>query len=283
MRIMVTGAAGQLGRAVLRTLKARGVNCLGAARPDFDLTDGAAVMRAVQEYQPDAIIHCAAYTAVDRAESDPDACMAVGGMGTLHLVRAALSVGAKLMYISTDYVFPGCGSDPHETNAPLQPLNVYGLSKLQGEEAVRSLMTRYFIVRTSWVFGPGGRSFVETMRRLGREKAVVRVVSDQAGSPTYAEDLAELLADMIGTSRYGVYHATNEGFCTFAELAEEVLRLTGSACRVERITSDQYGAAAKRPLNGRLSKESLDRAGFARLPHWRDALVRYLAQAENEG
>lgn len=278
MRIMVTGAAGQLGSAVVGELTARGMNVLGVTRQDFDLTDGEAVKRAVLAYQPDAIIHCAAYTAVDRAESEPDACMASGGMGTLHLVRAALRAGAKLMYISTDYVFSGEGEEPHEADAPLQPLNVYGLSKLQGEEAVRSLMRRYFIVRTSWVFGPGGRNFVATMRRLGRERAAVRVVSDQVGSPTYTADLARLLADMIVTERYGVYHAANEGECSFADLAEEVMRRTGSACRVERISSGQYPAAAKRPLNSRLSKRSLDRAGFARLPHWRDALKRYLEE-----
>lgn len=276
MRIMVTGAAGQLGSAVVRELTARKMDVRGVTRQDFDLTDGGAVISAVQAYRPDAIIHCAAYTAVDRAESEPDLCMAVGGMGTLHLVRAALNAGAKLMYISTDYVFSGGGEEPHETNAPTQPLNVYGLSKLQGEEAVRSLMQRYFIVRTSWVFGPGGHNFVATMRRLGREKTAVRVVSDQVGSPTYTADIARLLADMIVTERYGIYHAANEGECSFAELAEEVMRLTGSACRVERISSGQYPAAARRPKNSRLSKRSLDRAGFARLPHWRDALKRHL-------
>lgn len=280
MRIMVTGAAGQLGSAVMREMTARGHDVYGAVRQDFDLTDGAAVKRAVHSYQPDAIIHCAAYTAVDRAESEPDACMAAGGMGTLHLVRAALVVGAKLMYISTDYVFDGAGTLPHETNDPLRPLNIYGLSKLQGEEAVRGLMRRYFIVRTSWVFGPDGQNFVETMRRLGRERAAVRVVADQVGAPTYTGDLARLLADMIVTERYGTYHASNEGECSFAELAEEVMRLSGSACRVERITTGQYPCAAKRPLNSRLSKECLDRAGFARMPHWKDALRRYLAEGK---
>ena len=209
MKIMVTGAQGQLGADVMRQLRALNITALGVDRDDFDLTDQDAVRSAVTAFQPDAIIHCAAYTAVDKAETEPDVCAAVNAGGTLNIVRAALTVGAKLVYISTDYVFSGKTEGLVETDAAYGALNVYGLSKQQGEEAVRSLMTRYFIVRTTWVFGVNGNNFVKTMLRLGAERQEVSVVRDQIASPTYSVDLARLLCDMVRTSRYGVYHATN--------------------------------------------------------------------------
>lgn len=282
MRIMVTGATGLLGQEVVRELRARGHECLGVSTADFDLTDAAAVLRAVMACQPQAVVHCAAWTAVDRAESEPEKCAAVNGLGTLHLVRAAQKTGAKLLYVSTDYVFDGSGDAPHEVDDRTAPLNVYGLSKLQGEEAVRGVMSRYFILRTSWVFGAGGPCFVGSMLRLGREKAQVSVVCDQVGAPTYAADLAVLIADMIVTDRYGVYHASNEGSCSFAELAQTVMRADGSRCRVQPITTAEYGAAARRPLNGRLSMRSLDENGFRRLPTWENALHRYLNEMKRK-
>lgn len=278
MKILVTGATGMLGQDVVRTLRQRGHVCLGVGSKDFDLLDAQAVMREVCAFMPEAIVHCAAYTAVDQAESEPERCAAVNGLGTLNLVRAALNIGAKLLYISTDYVFDGAGNAPREATDRPGPLNVYGLSKLQGEEAVRGLMTRAFILRTSWVFGAGGRSFVSTMLRLGQERSTVRVVDDQRGAPTYTPDLARLIADMIVTDRYGVYHATNEGCCSFAEFARAILQLSGSQCRVQAIPSAEYPCAARRPLNSRLSKRSLDEAGFSRLPPWEDALRRFLAE-----
>ena len=278
MRVLVTGATGMLGQDVVRTLRARGHVCLGAGSADFDLLDAEAVQRAVQGFMPEAIVHCAAYTAVDQAESEPERCAAVNGLGTLHLVRAALAVGAKLLYVSTDYVFDGSGDAPWEAGDRPRPLNVYGLSKMQGEEAVRGLMKKYFILRTSWVFGAGGRSFVSTMLRLGQERTSVRVVDDQYGAPTYTADLARLIADMIVTDRYGIYHASNEGCCTFAQFARAILQLSGSRCRVEAIATAEYPCAARRPLNSRLSKRSLDEAGFRRLPPWEDALRRFLAE-----
>jgi len=203
-------------------------------------------------------------------------------MGTLNLVRAALAVNARLLYISTDYVFDGSGDAPHETTEKNRPLNVYGLSKLQGEEAIRGVMSRYFILRTSWVFGKGGPCFVGTMLRLGRERAYVPVVRDQVGAPTYAVDLAALIADMIVTEKYGVYHAANEGSCTFAELAQMVMRADGSRCRIQPITTEEYGAAARRPRNSRLSMRSLDENGFCRLPPWENALHRYLEEMKKQ-
>lgn len=284
MKIMVTGASGQLGRAVMRAVRARGMEVWGVSTADFDLTDAAAVNAAVLAERPDAVIHCAAYTAVDLAESEPARCMAVNAAGTMNLARAAAQVKAKLLYVSTDYVFSGEGDQPHETEERPGPLNVYGLSKWQGEEAVRALCTRFFIVRTSWVFGLEGRNFVRTMLRLGRSQQTVRVVDDQIGAPTYAEDLAVLLAEMIRTERYGMYHAANEGCCSFADFAAAIMRASGSSCRVEPIRSEEYPSAARRPLNSRLSMRSLDENGFRRLPMWEDALTRFLrAAGEAEG
>lgn len=280
MKIMVTGAAGQLGRDVLARLNALGMITLGVDREDFSLTDGPAVMAAVRAFRPDGIIHCAAYTAVDRAESEPETCVEVNGLGTLNVVRAALAVDARLLYVSTDYVFPGEGDQPHEVTSPTGARNVYGLSKAQGEEAVRSLMTRYFIVRTSWVFGRHGGNFVKTMLQLGRERSEVRVVNDQIGSPTYTVDLARLLCAMIQTEKYGVYHATNEGFCSFAEFAAEIMHLARRRCIVMPIPSADYPTPAHRPLNSRLSKASLDAAKFDRLPAWQDALARFLQEED---
>ncbi len=276
MRIMVTGATGMLGQDVLRVLRAHKHACLGVSSADFDLRDGAAVRAAVLAFQPEAIVHCAAYTAVDRAESEPEICCAVNGLGTLNIARAARAVDAKLLYISTDYVFDGSGDAPLETDARPNPLNVYGLSKLQGEEAVRSVTPDHFILRVSWLFGHGGGNFVETMRRLGREKSQITVVDDQIGSPTYTLDLARLIAQMVSTRRYGTYHVSNEGFCSFADFARMILRADGSRCRVVPIPSAQYPSAARRPLNSRLSKLSLEENGFARLPIWEDALRRYI-------
>lgn len=276
MKIMVTGATGMLGQDVVRTLEAQGHMCRGVSTADFDLRDADATRRAVLAFGPDAIVHCAAWTAVDAAETDPAACCAVNGLGTLNIARAAAAVDAKLLYISTDYVFDGSGDAPHETSTPPCPVNVYGLSKLQGEEAVRSLVTKRFILRVSWLFGHGGGNFVETIRRLGREKSQISVVDDQIGAPTYTTDLARLIAQMIVTNRYGTYHASNEGSCSFAEFARVILRADGSRCRVIPIPSSQYPTAARRPLNSRLSRRSLDEGGFPRLPIWEDALRRYI-------
>lgn len=277
MKIMVTGATGMLGQDVMHALTEQRHHCLGVSTADFDLRDGEAVRQAVLAFRPEAIVHCAAYTAVDRAESEPEVCTAVNGLGTLNVARAAVAVGAKLLYVSTDYVFDGSGDTPREAKDRPQPLNVYGLSKLQGEEAVRGVTSRHFILRISWLFGHGGGSFVRTIRRLGQEKTEIRVVDDQIGSPTYAPDLARLIARMIVTDRYGTYHAANEGFCSFAEFARVILRADRSRCRVLPVTTAEYGSVARRPLNSRLSRRSLDDNGFPRLPAWEDALHRFLA------
>lgn len=278
MRILVTGVAGQLGYDCMKRLTALGIDCKGVDYADFDLTDGEAVMAAVKAYAPDGILHCAAYTNVNKAETEPEKCAEVNGMGTLNLVRAAMAVNAKLLYVSTDYVFPGDGDEPFETGSPLGAKNVYGLSKAQGEEAVRSIMQKYFIVRVAWVFGKNGNNFVKTMLKLGKERPEVSVVCDQFGSPTYTPDLAKLMCDMIQTEKYGVYHATNEGFCSWADFAAEIMKQAGLPCRVKPITSAEYPQPVKRPANSRLSKASLDAAGFDRLPPWQDALGRFLTE-----
>lgn len=276
MKILVTGVGGQLGWDVCRRLDLLGIENKGVDVGDFDLTDGEAVMSAVRAYAPDAIIHCAAYTNVEKAESMPEVCADVNGMGTLNVVRAALAVGAKLMYISTDYVFEGTGETPYEVDAPHAPQSVYGLTKDQGEEAVTSLMQRYYIVRISWVFGEHGNNFVRTMLRLGASRKELNVVCDQIGSPTYTPDLAVLLCDMIRTEKYGVYHATNEGYCSWADFAQAIMEEAGLRCVVHPVPTSEYPTVAKRPLNSRMSKRSLDDAGFCRLPSWQDALHRYI-------
>ena len=282
MRVLVTGVKGQLGHDVVKHLSSQGVANRGVDMEDFDLTDEKQVMDYVTSYDPDVIVHCAAYTAVDKAENDVVNCMRVNGQGTVNLVRAATEVHAALLYISTDYVFDGEGETPFETGMTVCPRNVYGLSKLQGELAVRGQMKRYFIIRTSWVYGLNGKNFVRTMLRLGRENSTVRVVNDQIGSPTYSDDLAALICEMIGTKRYGVYHATNEGFCSWAEFAEAIMKEAGLHCKVIPVPTTEYPTQARRPHNSRLSKASLDKEGFARLPQWQDALTRYLRELRAE-
>ena len=278
MKVLVTGAKGQLGWDVLRVLAARGIDGRGVDVEDFDLTDGAAVKAYVEAYGPDVIVHCAAYTAVDRAESEPEVCARVNGDGTMNVVRAALAVGAKLVFISTDYVFSGDGEEPWTEDAPYNPRNVYGLSKVQGEIAVRSLMKRYFLIRTSWVYGIHGKNFVRTMLRLGQEKPEIRVVDDQIGSPTYSLDLARIICDMIPTEKYGIYHVCNEGFMSWADFARLILAGQSAWCQVVPVPTSEYETPARRPLNSRMSTRKMKEAGFGPMPTVEDALGRYLQE-----
>lgn len=280
MRVLVTGATGQLGQDVCRVLAERGVEYRGIGSAQLDITDKAAVYEFVTDCRPDAVIHCAAYTAVDRAEDEAEACFAVNEGGTRNLAEACRAVSAKLLYLSTDYVFPGEGERAYEVSDATGPQNVYGKSKLAGENAVRETLQTYFIVRISWVFGCRGNNFVKTMLRLSENHAILRVVDDQVGSPTYTADLAPLLCDMIATERYGVYHATNEGVCSWAEFAREIFRLAGKSVEVVPVTTEAYGAKAPRPRNSRLSKASLDAGGFCRLPDWHEALGHSLKNME---
>ena len=287
MRIAVTGATGQLGCDVVQELTARGhqVTALGSA--DMDITDSKAVLEKMRELNPEAVIHCAAWTAVDDAEEEKnrERVFAVNAVGTENMAMACHEVGSKLLYISTDYVFSGKGEKPWKPECTdFKPVNVYGESKLRGEEAVRRILTQWFIVRISWVFGVHGKNFVRTMLRVGSSHDTVRVVNDQIGTPTYTADLARLLADMIVTEEYGVYHATNEGgYVSWADFSEEIFRRAGMNVTVIPVTTEEYGLSkANRPFNSRMDKQCLVQHGFEPLPDWRDALSRFFDQLRQE-
>lgn len=274
MKVLVTGAAGKLGAEVVRQLQLRRIECLGTDQEDFDLRDGAAVHRAVQNYAPDAIVHCAAYTDVERAETEPEKCVEINGMGTLNVVRAALAVNAKLMYISDAAVFSGEGTTPWETGDRTSAHSVYGLSKVQGEEAIRSMMTRYFIVRTSYLYGGDGADLVQTLMRRSGERGEVAVSTTEFGSPTCVSDLARLLCDMLATERYGVYHAASQGYCSQAELARKVLQQTNGRLNLRAVETAPH--IGKHPANGRLNTLGLVQGGFTLLPEWESALENYM-------
>ena len=275
MKVMVTGVKGQLGQDVVAHLNMQGIEAKGVDIDDFDLTNAVQTQEVIQACKPDAVIHCAAYTAVDRAEEQKELSYAVNVTGTKNIAEACKALGSKMIYISTDYVFGGSGTDLLMPDSPKLPQNQYGLTKLQGEEVVTKLLENYFIVRTSWVFGKG-HNFVKTMLRLGAEKPSLNVVCDQIGSPTYTDDLASLLVEIAKSEKYGVYHATNEGFCSWSEFAQAIMEESGLECTIKPIPTSEYTTPAARPFNSRLSKDCLDKNGFNRLPHWRDALKRYL-------
>ena len=228
--------------------------------------------------EPDLIIHCGAFTAVDKAEEEKDICHRINAEATRAIAAQAVESGARMIYISTDYVFDGTKPEPYEIGDVPHPINFYGQTKLEGELAVKELMKRYQIIRTSWVFGANGNNFVKTMMRLGKERDVIRVVSDQVGSPTYTVDLANLIVEMVRSDRYGTYHATNEGYCSWHRFATEIIRKKGLKAKIESVATEDYPTKALRPKNSRLSKRSLDEAGFQRLPTWQDALERYLQE-----
>ena len=277
MKVFVTGVKGQLGYDVMNELAKRGLEGIGVDVEEMDITDAEACERVIKAAAPEAVIHCAAYTAVDAAEDNRDLCHRVNGEGTKNIARVCSELDIPMMYISTDYVFNGQGERPWEPDDYREPLNVYGLTKYEGEIAVEQLLKKYFIVRIAWVFGLNGKNFIKTMLRLGKERRAVSVVDDQIGSPTYTYDLARLLVDMIQTDRYGRYHATNEGLCSWYEFACEIFRQAGmDEVKVTPVDSASYPAKAKRPFNSRMSKEKLTENGFERLPSWQDALGRYL-------
>lgn len=282
MKVLVTGYNGQLGYDVVKELISRNVECKGVDLQNFDITDRTATSEYLKSYNPDVVVHCAAYTAVDRAEDDEETCYKVNVIGSENLAIACKEIEAKMLYVSTDYVYGGKGDAPFETTDETDPKSVYGRTKLEGEYAVRKHLDKYFIVRTSWVFGINGNNFVKTMLRLGAERDVLSVVDDQIGSPTYTPDLARLICDLIGTNKYGIYHGTNENYCSWAEFATEIMRLGERKCEIKPIPSSEYPAKAERPLNSRLSKVCLDRAGIKRLPTWQDALERYFKEIRSE-
>lgn len=286
MRVLVTGVKGQLGHDVVNEMEKRGITPIGVDLAEMDITDKEACDRVITEANVDAVIHCAAYTAVDAAEDNVDVCMKVNAGGTRNIAEVCKKLGIKMMYISTDYVFDGQGTRPWEPDDERHPLNVYGQSKYEGELAVEELVEKFFTVRIAWVFGVNGKNFIKTMLRIGKERGAASVVDDQIGSPTYTYDLARLLVDMIQTDKYGRYHATNEGLCSWYEFACEIFKQAAEIdpaygkVSVSPVSSDQYPAKAKRPSNSRMGKEKLTENGFEKLPTWQDALHRYLREIE---
>ncbi len=279
--ILITGILGQLGYDLAKEFTKRGVEYIAPSLEELELTTEAGAKNFILEKKPEVVVHCAAYTAVDKAESEAELALTVNGLGTRWVAEACREVGAKMIYISTDYVFGGDGKTPYEVDDEKKPVNVYGRSKLLGEDAVNAVVDKHFIVRTSWVFGINGHNFIKTMLKLAQTKKKLNVVNDQIGSPTYTPDLSKLLADMAASDKYGVYHATNEGFCSWADFAREIFEQAGLDVEVDGVPTIEYPTPAKRPFNSRLSKKSLDEAGFDRLPPWQDALKRYLVELKN--
>ena len=283
MKVLVTGARGQLGTDVVQELMRCGILAVGVDMEEMDITDADVVDLVVKDSGADAVIHCAAYTAVDAAQENASLCQRVNRDGTKNIAMACLKYGKKMLYISTDYVFDGEGEKPWEPEDHANPVNVYGRTKYEGELAVRETLEAYFIVRVSWVFGLHGKNFVKTMLRLSGERECLHVVDDQFGSPTYTRDLAVLLAAMVQTDKYGVYHATNEGICSWYEFACEIFRQAERTVHVEAVPSVAFPVKAKRPHNSRMEKGKLTREGFFRLPRWEDALSRYLRELREAG
>ncbi len=289
MKVFVTGVAGQLGHDVVNELRKRGHEAVGSDLAlsneyvQLDITEKEAVSKVIKDIRPDAVVHCAAWTAVDAAEdeSNKDKVWAVNVTGTENIAEVCKKIDCKMIYLSTDYVFDGKGTEPWQPDCKeYKPLNVYGESKLAGEQAVSRILDKYFIVRIAWVFGKNGNNFIKTMLKLGQTHPELRVVSDQIGTPTYTYDLARLLVDMCETEKYGYYHATNEGgYISWYEFACEIFKQAKMDVKVAPVTTVEYGLSkAKRPFNSRLDKSKLAEVGFKPLPTWQDALSRYLKE-----
>ncbi|MEG0409830.1 MAG: dTDP-4-dehydrorhamnose reductase [Erysipelotrichaceae bacterium] len=277
MRILVTGVKGQLGHDIVLEAQKRNIEAIGVDIDEMDITDATQVSNVIKASNVDAVIHCAAYTAVDKAEDNIDICRKVNVQGTQNIVDVCRELDIKMMYFSTDYVFDGLGEKPWEEYDERNPLNIYGETKYEGELAVETLK-KFFILRISWVFGINGNNFIKTMLRLGNENGAVRVVNDQIGSPTYTIDLAVLCVDMIQSEAYGIYHAPNEGICSWYEFACEIFKQANMDVKVTGVSSDEFITKATRPKNSRMNRSKLDENGFKRLPTWQNALQRYLKE-----
>lgn len=275
MKLLVTGVKGQLGYDVVEECKKRNIEAVGVDIEEMDITDARQVSNVIVQGKYTAVVHCAAWTAVDKAEDEIELCTKVNVDGTKNIAEVCQQLDIPMMYFSTDYVFDGQGTNAWKEYDQRQPLNVYGETKYQGELVVEKL-PKHFIVRIAWVFGTNGNNFIKTMLRLGKERDEVSVVNDQIGSPTYTYDLAKLVVDMIQTDKYGTYHATNEGLCSWYDFACEIFKQAKMDVIVHPVDSNAFPAKAKRPKNSRLAKDELDTNGFDRLPTWQDALNRYL-------
>lgn len=282
MKILVTGVKGQLGYDVVQEGESRGLQMYGTDVDNMDITDAEQVRTVIISYRPDAVIHCAAYTAVDAAEDNQELCRRINVDGTRNIAEVCKELDIPMMYFSTDYVFNGQGENFWKEDDEKQPLNIYGQTKYDGELAVQGLVKKYFILRISWVFGVNGNNFIKTMLRVGPARGEVGVVADQIGSPTYTYDLAKLVIDMIQTDKYGAYHVTNDGICSWYEFACEIFKQAGLDVRVNPLTTAEYPAKAARPFNSRMLKEKLTSAGFHMLPSWQDAVARYISVLQRE-
>ena len=278
MKILVTGVKGQLGYDVVQEGESRGLDMFGTDVDNMDITNAGQVKQVIEAYKTDAVIHCAAYTAVDAAEDNQELCRKINVDGTRNIAEVCKDMDIPMMYFSTDYIFNGQGENFWKEDDPKKPLNVYGQTKYEGELAVQELVEKYFILRISWVFGVNGNNFIKTMLRVGPQRGEVGVVADQIGSPTYTYDLAKLVIDMIQTDKYGAYHVTNEGICSWYEFACAIFKQAGLDVKVNPLTTAEYPAKAARPSNSRMSKDKLINAGFEMLPSWQDALSHYLKQ-----
>ena len=274
--ILVTGSTGQLGSDVVKELLKRGYSTLSPNRSEFNLCSEDSIRNYILNSNCEAIVHCAAYTQVDKAEDEKDLCIKINTTATKHIVKCAKILDIPMIYISTDYVFDGTKDGEYKENDETNPINIYGESKLAGEKYVQEILDKYYIVRTSWVFNINGKNFIETMLRLSKANNQLSIVNDQIGSPTYTKDLSRLLVDMLETSKYGLYHATNEGYCSWYEFANTIFKLANINIDIKAINSNEYASRAKRPLNSKLSKDKLIEYGFKPLPHWEDALKDYL-------
>jgi len=277
MKVLVTGVKGQLGFDVVNELAGRGMEAVGVDIDEMDITDPQSVERVIKETAPDAVIHCAAYTAVDAAEDNEELCRRVNVDGPQNIANVCKELDIKMIGISTDYVFGGEGEHFWKPEDACNPQSVYGRTKYEGELAIRNTLDKYFIVRIAWAFGINGKNFIKTMLNLSKNHDRITVVNDQFGSPTYTYDLAKLLADMVVTDKYGIYHATNEGICSWYEFACAIFKEAGIEVEVVPVSSAEYGAKAKRPANSRMDNNKLTEYGFNRLPAWQEALKRYVA------
>lgn len=278
MKVLVTGAKGQLGQDVLCLLENQPWEVFGFGREELDITNEEQVREKVLAIKPNIIIHTAAYTQVDQAESDEETAFKVNAEGTKYLAQAAEAVEAKFCYVSTDYVFDGTNNEPYKTNDETNPQTIYGKSKLAGEQYTSEYCSKYFIVRTSWVFGLYGNNFVKTMLRLANERSELGVVSDQFGSPTYTTDLARFIIGLVETNKYGIYHASNSGVCSWYEFAKEIFRQSNKSVNVNAISTAEFQRPAQRPAYSALEQKKITEQGLSMLPNWKDALGRYLSQ-----
>lgn len=292
MRILVTGINGQLGYDVFKVLKEKNYDVIGVGRDTMDLQESIQIKECIDKINPNVIVHCAAYTSVDDAEDDEELCRRINAYAVRDIAEKAKELDAVMIYISTDYIFDGekILSEKHDnTNNEVDyyleyveedkpnPQNVYGKTKLEGEQYVKELLDKYYILRISWVFGENGKNFIDTMIKLSKQKEEISVIGNQIGSPTYTKDLANVIVEMIETNKYGVYHVTNDGFCSWYEFSKEIFRITESDILVKSINSSEYCTKAKRPLNSKMSKQKLAENGFTLPRKWQDALLDYIS------